>query len=54
MPCLDEWEVARSFTQAHMMEEGLWFHLLPQETLALQWYHDYQKKVWHTTHSKPL
>jgi hypothetical protein len=36
--CSDEWEVAWSFTQAHMVQEGSWYHILPQETLALLWY----------------
>jgi hypothetical protein len=39
VPCSDEWEVAWSFTQAHMVQEGSWYHILPQETLALRWYH---------------
>jgi hypothetical protein len=39
VPCSDEWEVAWSFTQAHMVQEGSWYHILPQETLALLWYH---------------
>jgi hypothetical protein len=38
VPCSDEWEVAWSFTQAHMVQEGSWYHILPQETLALLWY----------------
>jgi hypothetical protein len=38
VPCSDEWEVARSFAQAHMEQEGSWYHVLPQETLALLWY----------------
>jgi hypothetical protein len=33
--CSDEWEVAWSFAQAHMMQEGLWYRILPWETLAL-------------------
>jgi hypothetical protein len=24
VPCSDQWEVARSFAQAHMVQEGLW------------------------------
>jgi hypothetical protein len=28
VPCLDEWEVTWSFTQAHMVQEGLWYHVL--------------------------
>jgi hypothetical protein len=39
VPCLDEWEVAWSFTQAHMVQEGSWYRILPWETLALLWYH---------------
>jgi hypothetical protein len=38
VPCSDEWEVAWSFTQAHMVQEGSWYHILPQEILALLWY----------------
>jgi hypothetical protein len=38
VPCSDEWEVAWSFAQAHMMQEGSWYHVLPRETLALLWY----------------
>jgi hypothetical protein len=38
VPCSDEWEVAWSFVQAHMVQEGLWYRILPQETLALLWY----------------
>jgi hypothetical protein len=37
--CLDEWEVAWSFAQAHMVQEGPWYYVLPRETLALLWYH---------------
>jgi hypothetical protein len=37
--CSKEWEVAWSFAQAHMVQEGSWYHVLPQETLALLWYH---------------
>jgi hypothetical protein len=37
--CSDEWKVAWSFAQAHMVQEGSWYHILPQETLALLWYH---------------
>jgi hypothetical protein len=39
VPCSDEWEVAWSFVQAHMMQEGSWYHVLSLETLALLWYH---------------
>jgi hypothetical protein len=35
VPCSDEWEVAWSFAQSHMVQEGLWYCVLPQETLAL-------------------
>jgi hypothetical protein len=38
VPYLDEWEVAWSFTQAHIVQEGPWYRVLPQETLALLWY----------------
>jgi hypothetical protein len=38
VPCLDEWEVAWSFTKAHTVQEGSWYHVLPQETLALLLY----------------
>jgi hypothetical protein len=38
MPYSDEWEVAWSFTQAHMVQEGSWYRILPQETLAMLWY----------------
>jgi hypothetical protein len=38
VPCSDEWEVAWSFAQAHMVQEGTWYHVLPRETLALLWY----------------
>jgi hypothetical protein len=31
----DEWEVAWSFAQAYMVQEGPWYRVLPQETLAL-------------------
>jgi hypothetical protein len=36
--CSDEWEVAWSFALAHMVQEGLWYRVLPRETLALIWY----------------
>jgi hypothetical protein len=39
VPCSDEWEVVWSFTQAHMVQEGSWYRVLPQETLVLLWYH---------------
>jgi hypothetical protein len=29
MPCSDEWEVAWSFTQAHMVQEGTLYHDYP-------------------------
>jgi hypothetical protein len=29
VPCLDEWEVAWSFTQAHMVQEGTLYHDYP-------------------------
>jgi hypothetical protein len=38
VPCLDEWGVAWSFVQAYMMQEGSWYHVLLQETLALLWH----------------
>jgi hypothetical protein len=38
MPCSDELEVAWSFAQAHMVQEGSWYCVLPQETLAFLWY----------------
>jgi hypothetical protein len=31
VPCLDEWEVAWSFTQAHMVHEGPWYHDYPRK-----------------------
>jgi hypothetical protein len=34
VPCSDEWEVAWSFAQAHMVQEGMWYHVLPWKTLA--------------------
>jgi hypothetical protein len=37
--CSDEWEVAWSFAQAHMVQEGPWYRVLPRETLALLLYH---------------
>jgi hypothetical protein len=39
VPCSDEWEVLWSFAQAHMVQEGPWYIVQPQETLALLWYH---------------
>jgi hypothetical protein len=39
VPYSDEWEVVWSFAQAHMVQEGLWYRVLPRETLALLWYH---------------
>jgi hypothetical protein len=41
VPCSDEWEVSWSFAQAHMVQEGSWYLILPQETIALLWYRDY-------------
>jgi hypothetical protein len=38
VPCSDEWEVAWSFTQAHMVQEGSWYRVLPLEALALLLY----------------
>jgi hypothetical protein len=38
VPWSDEWEVAWSFAQAYMVQGGLWYRVLPQETLALLWY----------------
>jgi hypothetical protein len=29
VPCSDEWEVAWSFAQAYMVQEGLWYCILP-------------------------
>jgi hypothetical protein len=29
VPCSDEWEVAWSFIQAHMVQEELWYHVVP-------------------------
>jgi hypothetical protein len=29
VPCSDEWEVAWSFAQAHMVQEGSWYHDYP-------------------------
>jgi hypothetical protein len=43
VPCSDEWEVALSFAQAHMVQEGLWYRdypgnhsitMVPRTTLA--------------------
>jgi hypothetical protein len=39
VPSSNEWEVAWLFAQAHMMKEGLWYRVLPQESLALLWYY---------------
>jgi hypothetical protein len=41
VPCSDECKVAWSFAQAHMVQEGPWYRVLPQETLPLIWYRDY-------------
>jgi hypothetical protein len=41
VPCSDGWEVAWSFAQTHMVQEGPWYHVLPWETLALLWYCNY-------------
>jgi hypothetical protein len=38
VPCSDEWEVSWSFTQAHMVQEGPSYHILPRESLAFLWY----------------
>jgi hypothetical protein len=38
VPFSDEWEVAWSFAEAHMVQEGSWYHVLPMETLAMLWY----------------
>jgi hypothetical protein len=38
VPCSDEWEVAWSFARAHMVQDGLWYRVLPRKTLALLWY----------------
>jgi hypothetical protein len=38
LPFSDEWEVAWSFVQAYMVQEGPWYRLLPRETIALLWY----------------
>jgi hypothetical protein len=35
----NEWEVAWSFAQTHMVQEGLWYYVLRRETVALLWYH---------------
>jgi hypothetical protein len=37
--CSDEWEVVWSYAQAHMVQEGPWYRILPRETLALLYYH---------------
>jgi hypothetical protein len=39
VPCLDGWELAWSFAQAHMVQEGPWYHILSWKILALLWYH---------------
>jgi hypothetical protein len=39
VPYSDEWEVAWSFAQVHMVQEGPWHRILPRGTLALLWYH---------------
>jgi hypothetical protein len=39
VPFSDEWEVAWSFAEAHMVQEGSWYRVLPMETLAMLWYH---------------
>jgi hypothetical protein len=31
VPCSDEWEVAWSIAQAYMVQEGLWYRVLPRE-----------------------
>jgi hypothetical protein len=31
VPHSDEWEVAWSFAQAHMVQEGLWYHDYPEK-----------------------
>jgi hypothetical protein len=31
VPCSDEWEVAWSFTQAHMVQEGPWYRDYPDK-----------------------
>jgi hypothetical protein len=33
--CSDEWEVTWSFTQAHMVQEGSWYHVLPSKNLSI-------------------
>jgi hypothetical protein len=38
IPCSDEWEVAWSFAQSHMVQEVPWYHVLPRKTLAMLWY----------------
>jgi hypothetical protein len=38
VPCSNEWKVAWSFVQAHMVQDGPWYHVLPRETLAFLWY----------------
>jgi hypothetical protein len=35
VPYSDEWKVTWSFAQAQMVQEGSWYRVLPQETLAL-------------------
>jgi hypothetical protein len=31
VPCSDEWEVACSFAQAHMVQEGPWYRDYPEK-----------------------
>jgi hypothetical protein len=31
VPCSDEWEVAWSFTQAHLVQEGSWYRDYPRK-----------------------
>jgi hypothetical protein len=35
VPYSDEWEVAWSFAQAHMVQKGLWYRILPRKTLVI-------------------
>jgi hypothetical protein len=45
VPCSDEWKVAWSFAQAHMVQEGPWYHDYPGNlSIAM---------VPHTTLAKP-
>jgi hypothetical protein len=39
LSCSDEWKVAWSLSQAHTVQEGPWYRVLPRETLAMLWYH---------------